>query len=105
MNGYTPVCGWWAGFTPIPVSGVFLSGYDLFIHRHFFAAPDQIALVIDPLRKKTGVFIWKKGEIVEGDFGSSTRSPPERVRPGEALPEQKRRCWARVSSLLRRRKG
>lgn len=59
------VVGW---FHTHPGFGVFLSSYDLFIHYHFFATPDQIALVIDPLRKKAGVFIWNKGEVVEGDF-------------------------------------
>lgn len=73
------VVGW---FHTHPGFGVFLSGYDLFIHRHFFAAPDQIALVIDPLRKKTGVFIWKKGEIVEGDFRIVDTEPTGESKAG-----------------------
>ena len=33
-----------------PGFGVFLSGYDQFIHRNFFPEPWQIALVVDPRR-------------------------------------------------------
>ncbi len=46
-----------------PDYGVFLSGYDMFIHENFFNLPFQIAYVIDPVRKKRGFFQWKGSEI------------------------------------------
>ena len=38
-----------------PGLGVFLSGYDLFIHRHFFGEPWQIAMVVDPGAQEFGI--------------------------------------------------
>jgi proteasome lid subunit RPN8/RPN11 len=51
-----------------PKFGVFLSAYDLFIHRHFFDQPWQIALVVDPLRREFGFFQWHHGDIVDCGF-------------------------------------
>jgi proteasome lid subunit RPN8/RPN11 len=51
-----------------PKFGIFLSAYDLFIHRHFFDQPWQIALVVDPLRREFGFFQWRRGEIVDCGF-------------------------------------
>ena len=51
-----------------PNLGVFLSAYDLFIQRHFFAQPWQIALVVDPQRREFGVFQWRNGQIVDCGF-------------------------------------
>jgi proteasome lid subunit RPN8/RPN11 len=48
-----------------PGFGVFLSGYDMFIHRHFFRAPWQVALVVDPQRQELGFFQWQ-GDRVAG---------------------------------------
>lgn len=59
------VVGW---FHTHPGFGVFLSAYDLFIHRHFFRAPGQVALVCDPLRHETGLFCRQDGEIVSGEY-------------------------------------
>ena len=52
--------GW---FHTHPGYGVFLSGFDLFIHRNFFNLPWQIAYVVDPLRGDAGFFVWQNGEI------------------------------------------
>jgi len=46
-----------------PNLGVFLSGYDLFIHRHFFSQPWQIAMVVDPRRKEMGFFQWANDKV------------------------------------------
>ena len=46
-----------------PDFGVFLSGYDRFIHRHFFNQPWQIALVVDPCRHELGFFQWRGTEV------------------------------------------
>ncbi|QDU96709.1 Mov34/MPN/PAD-1 family protein [Lignipirellula cremea] len=51
-----------------PDLGVFLSGYDRFIHRNFFAQPWESALVVDPLRQEFGFFQWLDGEIVSCGF-------------------------------------
>jgi proteasome lid subunit RPN8/RPN11 len=47
-----------------PGFGVFLSRYDTFIHENFFASPYQVALVVDPIDKTHGFFIWEGGAIV-----------------------------------------
>jgi proteasome lid subunit RPN8/RPN11 len=46
--------GW---FHTHPRMGVFLSGYDLFLHNHFFPHPWQVALVIEPHSAVGGFFI------------------------------------------------
>jgi len=51
-----------------PGFGIFLSGYDLFIHKNFFAQTWQVALVIDPRRKEFGFFHWRNGEVRDCGF-------------------------------------
>ena len=51
-----------------PGLGVFLSGYDLFIQKNFFAQPWQIALVVDPRRQEFGFFHWRQGEVRDCGF-------------------------------------
>lgn len=51
-----------------PGLGVFLSPHDLFLHRHFFSEPWQVALVVDPRRCEFGFFQWRQGEIVDCGF-------------------------------------
>jgi hypothetical protein len=51
-----------------PGFGIFLSPYDMFIHRHFFSEPWQVALVVDPRRCEFGFFQWRGGEIVDCGF-------------------------------------
>ena len=53
------IVGW---YHTHPNFGIFLSDRDVFIHQHFFSAPGQIALVIDPIRNEEGVFTWKAGK-------------------------------------------
>jgi proteasome lid subunit RPN8/RPN11 len=50
-----------------PGYGVFLSGYDLFIHENFFNLPDQIAYVVDPKQDLRGFFRWKNGKVEKLD--------------------------------------
>ncbi|MEK6238286.1 MAG: Mov34/MPN/PAD-1 family protein [Planctomycetales bacterium] len=59
------VVGWYHSH---PGFGVFLSGRDLFIHRHFFSQPWQISLVIDPRRSELAFFQWRRKEIVDCGF-------------------------------------
>ncbi|MCA9153303.1 MAG: Mov34/MPN/PAD-1 family protein [Planctomycetales bacterium] len=51
-----------------PNLGVFLSGYDLFIHRNFFRETWQVALVVDPVRQEFRFFQWQADEIVDCGF-------------------------------------
>jgi len=51
-----------------PGLGVFLSGYDLFIQKNFFAHSGQIALVVDPRRQEFGFFHWRQGEARDCGF-------------------------------------
>ncbi len=51
-----------------PDFGIFLSGYDLFIHRHFFSEPWQVAMVVDPARCELGIFQWRDGDVKLGGF-------------------------------------
>ena len=47
---------------------VFLSGYDLFIHRHFFPEPWQIAMVVDPVLQEFGFYQWLHDDVVDCGF-------------------------------------
>jgi len=51
-----------------PGLGIFLSTYDLFIQRNFFANSGQIALVVDPRRQEFGFFHWRQGEVRDCGF-------------------------------------
>ena len=51
-----------------PGFGVFLSGYDLFIHRNFFREAWQIAMVVDPVQQEFRFFQWRQDEIVPCGF-------------------------------------
>ena len=48
--------------------GVFLSGYDTFIQRHFFPHWWQVALVVDPRRCEFGFFQWQRDQLVDCGF-------------------------------------
>jgi proteasome lid subunit RPN8/RPN11 len=51
-----------------PGLGVFLSAYDLFIHRHFFGSPWQAAMVVDPKRSEFALFQWAGDEVRDCGF-------------------------------------
>jgi len=46
-----------------PGYGVFLSGYDMFIHENFFNHPMQNAVVIDHKNAEIGIFGWLNGKV------------------------------------------
>jgi proteasome lid subunit RPN8/RPN11 len=54
------IVGW---YHTHPDFGIFLSSHDLFIHRHFFAQPLQVAYVIDSIRQTRGFFQWRQGRL------------------------------------------
>lgn len=51
-----------------PGFGVFLSGYDLFIHKNYFRSPFHVAMVVDPKRQEFGFFQWRGDEVVDCGF-------------------------------------
>lgn len=56
------IVGWYHSH---PGFGLFLSGHDLFIHKNFFSAPWQIAVVADPLAKSWGCFTWQGQDLAQ----------------------------------------
>ncbi len=60
------IVGW---YHTHPGWGVYLSGWDQFICRHFFSAPWDVALVLDPCRGQRDWFQWSSGAA----------GPPRRV--------------------------
>lgn len=76
------IVGWYHSH---PNFGIFLSEHDLFVHRHVFADPSQVALVIDPIKRIEGLFGWQKGGI-EMLF---ERSTPRGWRSPELTDEQR----------------
>jgi proteasome lid subunit RPN8/RPN11 len=60
------VLGW---YHTHPAYGVFLSEYDMFIQRGFFADEHMCAVVIDAFqmpRDQVGVFTWTRGDVSNG---------------------------------------
>ena len=53
------IVGW---YHTHPGFGIFLSEMDVFIHRHFFNLPWQVAFVVDPIARDEGLFVWREGE-------------------------------------------
>jgi proteasome lid subunit RPN8/RPN11 len=84
------IVGW---YHTHPDFGIFLSEMDLFIHRHFFDLPWQLALVYDPIRQQEGLFVWRSGKpvaepyLVHEDTPASElprvvlKGPPRTVAP------------------------
>ncbi|MGB3715319.1 MAG: hypothetical protein WA996_12895 [Candidatus Promineifilaceae bacterium] len=52
------IVGW---YHTHPGFGIFLSGMDRFIHQNFFTQIWHIAMVLDPLARKSGFFCWDRG--------------------------------------------
>lgn len=72
------IVGWYHSH---PGFGIFLSDHDLFIQRNFFSDPMQVALVVDPLGDREGVFIWggTEGQDIEPLYEESIayQLPPD----------------------------
>jgi proteasome lid subunit RPN8/RPN11 len=100
-----------------PGFGVFLSGMDLFIQDNFFSAPEQFALVYDPLSGDEGVFVWEQGKTVKTQVliePDAEEDPPQRphakkslhaatagaMSTGAADDDELRRVKSRQSTLL-----
>jgi len=90
------IVGWYHSH---PGFGIFLSDYDVFIHKNFFTAPHQIAWVFDPHSESEDCFGWvspddlgpvKFSVVEDGAGGSDTAKPsskatiaPETVSPAQ----------------------
>ena len=86
-----------------PDFGVFLSAMDLFIHENFFAAPHQVALVVDPIRGEEGLFYWKAGKPERaGQFWVGREA--HRYEPAPE-PSGEQRSLREVEKKLDRLKG
>lgn len=83
------ILGWYHSH---PGFGIFLSEHDLFIHRNFFARPEQVAIVVDPHAGTEGLFVWRSGEIVK-------EAEAETLRPAER-PKALERTYAPPRSRL-----
>lgn len=76
------IVGWYHSH---PGFGLFLSNYDLFIHKGFFTAPWQIAFVTDPKAKTYGCFTWQDGDLGQDhDFQISAATEGRYSAPLEA---------------------
>lgn len=79
------IVGWYHSH---PDFGVFLSDMDLFIHRHFFNLPWQVAHVYDPIRREEGVFVWRSGEPVIEPFAVQEDEEPVVLESLEPAKEE-----------------
>jgi len=88
------IIGWYHSH---PNFGIFLSDRDGFIQQNFFSNPGQIAMVVDPVRKIEGIFIWRNNKTAPlthfwvGDkikqgagFGTQDESMTQPAAPGAA---------------------
>lgn len=74
------IVGW---YHTHPGFGLFLSDYDVFIHRHFFNLPWQVALVVDPRKGDSGFFLWE-GDEIAGPRGFEVVGPAAPMPPAPA---------------------
>ena len=51
-----------------PGLGLFLSEYDQFIHRNFFAGPWQVAMVVRPRQREFVFYQWRNEQLVDCGF-------------------------------------
>jgi proteasome lid subunit RPN8/RPN11 len=74
------IIGWYHSH---PGHGIFLSEHDTFIHRNFFSAPWQVAVVVDPVRLTEGIFVW-----VDGDVRLVDERPVEHAAPAPTAEDE-----------------
>ena len=101
------IVGW---YHTHPAFGIFLSEMDVFICRHFFDLPHQVAIVIDPVARSHGCFTWRNGVpsegamVIEGEAASAT-TPATRLDAAKVSPEPQQSFRSARRSLLRRLAG
>lgn len=74
------IVGWYHSH---PGHGIFLSNHDEFIHRNFFGDPSCLALVVDPINGREGLFGWQHSEI-RGFWERETSRPAVHAQGGTA---------------------
>jgi proteasome lid subunit RPN8/RPN11 len=74
------IVGW---FHTHPNLGVFLSDDDMFIHRHFFSQPWQVALVVEPCSNELAFFQWRNLDVEPCGFLFVRGEPSEPPMPSE----------------------
>lgn len=91
------IIGW---FHTHPGFGIFLSSYDMHIHRNFFNIDWQIAYVVDPRAGTEGFFRWEHGAVQKTSdyeiFGATTAPLPLPIPPPVRVPSQ----WAEPRNYL-----
>lgn len=92
------IVGW---FHSHPGHGVFLSGYDKFIHQSFFVEDGMVALVVDPVDGAVGWFPTEGGEIGAG-LRSSIDPAPAAVAAAKAKAKAAKRAGqsASISTIV-----
>ncbi len=98
------IVGW---FHTHPGFGIFLSGYDKFIHQNFFNLPWQVAYVVDPLAGTHGFFGWANNNLEKipfnAEIGPEPRVPeevPEKQKERKTVPLLKNAAVAAVVLLF-----
>lgn len=92
------IVGW---FHSHPGHGVFLSGYDKFIHQSFFVEDGMVALVVDPVDGAVGWFPTEGGEIGAG-VRSKIDPAPAAVAAAKAKAKAAKRAGqsASISTIV-----
>jgi proteasome lid subunit RPN8/RPN11/LysM repeat protein len=74
------IVGW---YHTHPGFGLFLSEYDMFIHRNFFTDHRMLALVVDPLAGELGWFGWDGDEVILQERHPTSRPALQPVGAGD----------------------
>jgi proteasome lid subunit RPN8/RPN11 len=92
------IVGWYHSH---PGFGIFLSDYDLFIHRSFFSDERQVAYVVDPRRGREGWFGWHDGEVAAfGEAETRRRAAPLTESSGGESAERRRSAPLAAAGLV-----
>lgn len=88
------IIGW---YHTHPGFGIFLSNYDMHIHRNFFTLPWQVAYVVDPLASTEGFFRWEGGNIQKvTDYEIIGKEPPVPSCPSQHDSRQ----WLKICCII-----
>lgn len=82
------IIGWYHSH---PNFGIFLSDRDDFIQQNFFSGAGQVAMVVDPVRKIEGIFVWRDGKtapLAQFWVGDKLRQGAGFGTQDEAMTEQ-----------------
>lgn len=80
-----------------PGFGVFMSDWDGFIQENFFSGPGQLALVVDPLKGRSGWFTWKNKAVAKVSESDTKREALGGNAEDYAAPVEPRVMQAKFS--------